>query len=77
MIDAIRHGGRPKFDQEDEEAVYDYAAQLNATHFVTDATHKRARDLLGVVGVAELTAIVGYYGIVAATLDAHELLSPP
>ena len=77
VIDAIRHGRRPKFDHEDEEAVYEYAAQLNATHFVTDTAHKRARDLLGVVGVVELTALVGYYGMVAATLNAHELLPPP
>ena len=77
MIDAIRHGRRPKFDHEDEEAVYGYAAELNATHFVSDATHRRARDLLGVVGVVELTALVGYYGMVAATPNAHELLPPP
>jgi 4-carboxymuconolactone decarboxylase len=77
VVDAIRHGKRPKFDHEDEEAVYEYAAQLNATHFVTDAAHKRARDLLGVVGVVELTALLGYYSMVAATLNAHELLPPP
>jgi 4-carboxymuconolactone decarboxylase len=77
VIDAIRNFKRPKFDHEDEEAVYEYAAQLNATHFVTDAAHKRVRDLLGVVGVVELTALVGYYSMVAATLNAHELLPPP
>ena len=77
VVEAIRHGKRPKFDHEDEEAVYDYAAQLNATHFVTDAAHRRATTLLGVVGVVELTALVGYYGMVAATLNAHELLPPP
>jgi 4-carboxymuconolactone decarboxylase len=77
VIDAIRNFKRPKFDHEDEEAVYDYAAELNATHFVREATHRRARGLLGVVGVVELTALVGYYSMVAATLNAHELLPPP
>ena len=77
VIDAIRHGKRPKFDHDDEEAVYDYAAQLNATHFVSDATHKRATALLGVVGVVELTALTGYYSMVAMTLNAHEIPLPP
>jgi len=76
-IEAIRNFARPEFDRADEAAVYAYAAELNATHFVGDATHKRALDLLGVAGVVELTALVGYYGMVAATLNAHELLPPP
>ncbi|HTO49198.1 MAG TPA: hypothetical protein VML91_16295 [Burkholderiales bacterium] len=42
-----------------------------------DSRCGRARDLPGVVGVVELTALVGYYSMVVATLHAHELLPPP
>ena len=35
-----------------------------------------ARSTLGVVGVVELTALIGYYTMVAMTLNAHEFPLP-
>lgn len=77
VIDAIRHGRRPALDKPDEVAIYDYAIELHEQHFVGEATYKRALDLFGVVGVVELTALLGYYSMVAMTLNAHELPLPP
>ncbi len=76
VIDAIRHNRRPEFKAEDEEAVYDYVTELHQTHFVSAPTYKRTLDLFGVVATVELTALVGYYSMVAMTLNAHELPLP-
>lgn len=72
-IAAIKSGLRPQFQLADEQAVYDYCAELLETHFVTDTSHARALGVLGITGVVELTALLGYYVMVAMTLNAHDL----
>jgi 4-carboxymuconolactone decarboxylase len=76
IIEEIRHNRRPVFKNADEEAVYDYVTELHQTHFVSEPKYKRTLDLLGVVAVVELTALAGYYSMVAMTLNAHELPVP-
>jgi 4-carboxymuconolactone decarboxylase len=63
--------------QHPEGAVYDYCAELLETKFVADTTHAQALAALGVTGIVELTALLGYYVMVAMTLNAHELALPP
>jgi 4-carboxymuconolactone decarboxylase len=77
VIDAIRHGRRPTFAKADELAVYDYSVELHEQHAVSDATYKRALEQFGTLGVVELTALLGYYSMVAMSLNAHEMLPPP
>ena len=43
---------------------------------VSEATYRRVLDYWGVVGIVELTALVGYYTMVAMTLNAHEFPLP-
>jgi 4-carboxymuconolactone decarboxylase len=73
---AIAHGVRPAFADENDVTVYDFASQLLASHFVDEETYARARELLGVPGVVELTSIIGYYTFIALTLNAHEVPLP-
>jgi 4-carboxymuconolactone decarboxylase len=75
-IEAIRRGERPAFASEDEQAIFDYALQLHEKHFLAEATYQRALQVIGVLGVVELTALLGYYAMVAMTLNAHELTPP-
>jgi 4-carboxymuconolactone decarboxylase len=75
-LDAIRTGNAPSFSNEDEQAVYDYVTELQRTHQVSERTYKRALALFDVVGVVELTALTGYYSMVAMTLNAHEIPLP-
>ena len=37
---------------------------------------RRAEAVFGVAGVVELTALIGYYGLVALTLNAAEFDTP-
>jgi 4-carboxymuconolactone decarboxylase len=79
IIEAIKAGRRPEFEKSDERAIYDYALELHEKHAVSPATYKQAHDAFGTVGVVELTALLGYYTMVAMTLNAHEILpaTPP
>jgi 4-carboxymuconolactone decarboxylase len=76
VIDAIRVGARPHFDKADEALVYDYAMEMHDTHAVSAATYQRALDAFKTTGVVELTALLGYYTMVAMTLNAHEISVP-
>lgn len=76
VIAAIKGGQRPSFAQADEQAIYDYAVELHERRAVTPATYKRAVESFGTVGVVELTALLGYYTMVAMTLNAHEIAPP-
>jgi 4-carboxymuconolactone decarboxylase len=76
-VAAIKVGRRPSLPMTDEHAVYSYCAELLETKFVANTTHAQALGALGVTGIVELTALLGYYVMVAMTLNAHELPLPP
>ena len=76
VADAIARNERPMFQKQDEEAIYDYLTELFENHEIDDETHARAVELFGVPGVVEMTALSGYYGMVAMTLLAHEMPLP-
>ena len=54
-----------------------YARRAQPLHrSVSDATYADALARFGERGVVELTALVGYYTMVAMTLNAHEIPLP-
>lgn len=67
---------RPADASDDMLAIYDYAFELNENNTVSDETHQRVTKRFGVVAVVELTALVGYYTMVAMTLNAHQIPLP-
>jgi 4-carboxymuconolactone decarboxylase len=77
VIDAVARAHAPAAPAADESAVHDYCTELLAAHAVSDRNYARALALLGERGVVELTALVGYYSMVALTLNAHEFDLPP
>lgn len=76
VIEAIRHGRHPEFENADEQAVYDYCVELHEKQSVSEKNYRRALDAFGVLGVVDLTALIGYYSMVAMTLIAHEIPLP-
>ena len=76
VIEDIRHGRTPRLHRDDEQAVYDFAHALHAQKSVPEPIYRRALDALGTLAVVELTAILGYYTMMAMTLAAHEILPP-
>lgn len=58
--------------------IYDLAtALLERRRVPTDLYERGATALFEVVGVVELTALLGYYTLLALSLNAHELSLPP
>ena len=47
--------------------------ELLERHAIRDATYTHATKLFGTPGVVELTALIGYYGMVSLTLIAHQM----
>jgi 4-carboxymuconolactone decarboxylase len=71
VVELIKVGRSPDFQQADERAVYNYCKELLASRFVSDAAYAAALQQLDVKGVIELTALLGYYVMVAMSLNAH------
>lgn len=73
IIEALLHEQTPDSLCADDAAVYHFARELNEHNSVSDATYASALQRLGARTVVELTALVGYYTMVAMTLNAHEI----
>jgi 4-carboxymuconolactone decarboxylase len=75
-IAAIRAGREPKSAPKDERAIYAFVQELNKTRRVSDRTYKRVHAFLGDSAMVELVAILGYYTLIAMTLDVFRMMPP-
>jgi 4-carboxymuconolactone decarboxylase len=75
VIDAIRDGNEPRLDANAAE-IYEYTRQLQTFGEVEDETYRAVRRRWGEQGIVELTAIIGYYTMVAMMLNAHRVPLP-
>jgi 4-carboxymuconolactone decarboxylase len=76
VIAEIKCGCRPLEADPKALAVYDYAVELTDDGHVKPATYDAVLRGCGVAGIVELTALIGYYTMVAMTLNAHEIPLP-
>ncbi|WP_307726645.1 carboxymuconolactone decarboxylase family protein [uncultured Massilia sp.] len=76
VIDAVQVARAPAFDEAGDAAVYEYTRQLLQHGSVGDAAYRAVLERFGEAGTVELTAIVGYYSMVALTLNAHRIPLP-
>ncbi|MFX1676456.1 carboxymuconolactone decarboxylase family protein [Paraburkholderia sp. A2WS-5] len=82
VLDAIRTGAQPAFDDAEEADIYEFARQLQQTGNVDEEVYQRVMHRWGNVGVVELGAVIGYYTLVSMTLNVHQIplpddVSPP
>jgi 4-carboxymuconolactone decarboxylase len=75
IIAALREGRRPDADDE-TLTVFEFADELNRHKTVSEVVYKKALKRWDVVGVVELTALIGYYTMVAMTLNTHDIPLP-
>jgi 4-carboxymuconolactone decarboxylase len=68
-VNAIAEGRRPLGMPEDEEIVYDFWTELDRNKSVSDATYDRALKKFGERGVVSITALDGYYAMLAMILN--------
>lgn len=77
IIDAIGSGTQPDFKQDDAlYEVYEYSRQLLTLGDTHQTIHSAIKNRFGEIGVVELTAVIGYYSMVAMTLNAHRIPLP-
>jgi 4-carboxymuconolactone decarboxylase len=76
IIEALLAETVPVGLSNDDAAVVQYAIELNRYNSVSDTTYAKALSCFGERGVVELTALIGYYTMVAMTLNAHEIPLP-
>ena len=69
-IAALEADRRPDGMTPDETLVFEFFAELQATHDVSDATYGLAVERFGEQGVIDLVGLVGYYGTLALIMNA-------
>lgn len=72
----LRAGRRPKKLSKDERAIYDFVEELHKTRRVSDKTYARVHALFGDAGMVEFAGILGYYTLVAMSLNVFNVPLP-
>ena len=76
IIEAISQGRRPPAMADDEIIVYDFVDELNHHRRVSDPSYDRAVKRFGERGVVDLVGLVGYYGLLAMTMNTARMSIP-
>ncbi|NML32852.1 carboxymuconolactone decarboxylase family protein [Paraburkholderia antibiotica] len=71
--ETIRQGQRPDFADADDALIYDFASELYETKRVSDATYAKTVERFGHQVVINLVGLLGYYALVAMTLNVFDM----
>jgi 4-carboxymuconolactone decarboxylase len=72
----LRAGRLPKSAPKDERTVYAFIKELYRDKRVSNRTYQGVQNLLGDAGTVELVGLLGYYAMVAMTLDVFRMPVP-
>jgi 4-carboxymuconolactone decarboxylase len=72
-IRALRAGRTPSKAPKDERAIYAFVKELYRDKRVSNRTYKSVNAILGDEGTVELVGLLGYYAMVAMTLDVFRM----
>jgi 4-carboxymuconolactone decarboxylase len=73
----LRAGRRPKTAPRDERALYDFINELYRKRRVSEKSYARVKAVLGESATVELVGILGYYALVAMTLNVFGISPSP
>ena len=76
VIASIAARRRPNFGSEAETVIYELSTSLLQTGLIADKLYGKGLAVLGEKAVVELVGILGYYSLVALTLNAFEINMP-
>ena len=77
ITEAIRTCDLPDFGEDDAaREIYEFARQILETGDVAYADYSAIVTRWGELGAVELTAVIGYYSMVAMTLNVHRIPLP-
>lgn len=75
-VAAVAEGGDCKLPEDDEDLIVRYVRTLLHEGRVGQPLYDEARQLLGEPGLVDLTALVGYYSLLALVLNAFDVEIP-
>jgi 4-carboxymuconolactone decarboxylase len=75
-IKDLQAGRKPASAPKDERAIYDFIQEFHKTRRVSDKTYGRVHVLLGDAAMVEFSGILGYYTLIAMTLNAFRIPLP-
>ena len=76
IIQAIRERHTPDFTRDDERLVYDITLELNTTGTLSEASYQLGMAMFGEQVMVELVSAIGFYAMVAMTLNAFAVPVP-
>ncbi|MEM1261696.1 MAG: carboxymuconolactone decarboxylase family protein [Pseudomonadota bacterium] len=76
-IEALKHGRKPRFDNDEETLVYEITRNILLNKHLSDELYARGMDSLGQDAMVDLVGIVGYYTMIALTLNTFDVLPEP
>ena len=76
VIEAIRAGKRPDFDDAAEEEIYTFCTELYETKRVSNDAFAKVAARHGETGAVELGGLLGHYNLIAITLNIAETPVP-
>src|SRR5512145_3364610 len=76
IIQSIRERRTPEFSRDDERLVYDITTELNTTRSLSEASFQRGMAMFGEQTMVELVSAIGFYVMVAMTLNAFAVSVP-
>jgi alkylhydroperoxidase family enzyme len=77
VIDLLRAKGDPGKLPAEERDIVSYVRQLVRSNRVDQATFDALKNRHGVQWLVELTATIGYFGLVSGIANAFEVAAPP
>ena len=76
IVQAIRERRTPEFSRDDERLVCDITMELNTTRTLSEASYQRGMAAFGEQTMVELVSAIGFYVMVAMTLNAFAVSVP-
>lgn len=76
IVEAIRTGREPEFDDAEEAVVYRFARTAIETRGIPDDLYAEAEATLGTGRLVDLVGVLGYYSLISLTLNIFRI-SPP
>ena len=75
-IKALQAGREPKSAPKDERAIYAFVQEVFRNGRAGDRAYKSVQAILGDAGMVELVGLLGYYSMVAMTLNVFRMPVP-
>jgi len=76
IAEDIRNGRVPATDDAEILDIHRFCFELHSSRQVSDEAYDRVLRRWGMIGTVELTSLIGYYTMVAMTLNAHRFPLP-